>query len=36
MAEITRLEARYVDRAKLDTLLQTTFGDYSVKVTLAT
>jgi hypothetical protein len=39
MAEATRLEARYVDRAKLDSLLRMVFRDssnYSVKVYAAT
>jgi hypothetical protein len=37
MTEVTRLEARYVDNAKLDTLLQQLFGRrYSVKVSSMT
>lgn len=38
MAAITRLEARYVEKSKLESLLQRLFGDppnYSVKVCAA-
>jgi len=38
MTEVTRLEARYVVRSKLESLLQELFGDqtnYSVKVSTA-